>query len=332
MAEVTAGTKRRARKARYKVKFESLLQEYKNVLIIGVDNVGSNQLQKIRIALRGKAVVIMGKNTLMRKLLRDNIERNPKLESLLPYVIGNMGLVFTNEDMSSLRTVITSFKVPAAAKTGVTAPDDVFVPPGPTGLDPGQTAFFQALNIATKIARGAIEIINEVHLIKKGDKVTSSAVALLAKLDIKPFFYGVLVIGVYEDGAIFPVAVLDITPDDILQKFLNGVSQLTALSLAAGWPSQLTLPHYFANGFKKLLALSLAGVYSFKEADEFSKKAASAPKVAAPQVDKGDKGGKGGKDDKGGKGGKDDKAKEKAKPKEEEPEPEEEVGVGGLFD
>jgi large subunit ribosomal protein LP0 len=327
MAEVTAGTKRRARKARYKVKFESLLQEYKNVLIIGVDNVGSNQLQKIRIALRGKAVVIMGKNTLMRKLLRDNIERNPKLESLLPYVIGNMGLVFTNEDMSSLRTVITSFKVPAAAKTGVTAPDDVFVPPGPTGLDPGQTAFFQALNIATKIARGAIEIINEVHLIKKGDKVTSSAVALLAKLDIKPFFYGVIVIGVYEDGAIFPVAVLDITPDDILQKFLNGVSQLTALSLATGWPSQLTLPHYFANGFKKLLALSLAGVYSFKEADEFGKKAASAPKVAAPAVDKGGK-----KDDKGGKGGKDDKAKEKAKPKEEEPEPEEEVGVGGLFD
>jgi large subunit ribosomal protein LP0 len=329
MAEVTAGTKRRARKARYKVKFESLIHEYKNVLIIGVDNVGSNQLQKIRIALRGKAVVIMGKNTLMRKLIRDNLERNPKLEALLPYVVGNMGLVFTNEDMSQLRTVITSFKVPAAAKTGVTAPDDVFVPAGPTGMDPGQTAFFQALNIATKIARGAIEIINEVHLIKKGDKVTSSSVALLSKLDIKPFFYGVIVHGVYEDGAIFPVAVLDITPEDIMAKFLNGVSQLTALSLAAGWPSQLTLPHYFANGFKKLLALSLAGVYSFKEADEFSKKAAAAPKVAAAPAPKADdkKGGK--PDDKKGAPKEDKKKKEEEKPAEEE---EEGVGVGGLFD
>jgi len=326
--EVTAGTKRRARKARYKVKFESLIHDYKNVMIIGVDNVGSNQLQKIRIALRGKAIIIMGKNTLMRKLIRDNMERNPKLESLLPYVIGNMGLVFTNEEMSSLRTVITSFKVPASAKTGVTAPDDVFVPPGPTGLDPGQTAFFQALNIATKIARGAIEIINEVHLIKKGDKVTSSAVALLAKLDIKPFFYGVVVIGVYEDGSIFPVSILDITPDDILQKFLNGVGQLTALSLATGWPSQLTLPHYFANGFKKLLALSLAGVYSFKEADEFGKKAASAPKVAAAPA-KADGGKK--EDAKGGKGG-DKKKKEEEKPKEAEPEEEEGPGMGGLFD
>jgi large subunit ribosomal protein LP0 len=328
--EVTAGTKRRARKARYKVKFESLIHDYKNVMIIGVDNVGSNQLQKIRIALRGKAVIIMGKNTLMRKLIRDNMERNPKLEALLPYVIGNMGLVFTNEEMSSLRTVITSFKVPASAKTGVTAPDDVFVPPGPTGLDPGQTAFFQALNIATKIARGAIEIINEVHLIKKGDKVTSSAVALLAKLDIKPFFYGVVVIGVYEDGNIFPISVLDITPNDILQKFLNGVGQLTALSLATGWPSQLTLPHYFANGFKKLLALSLAGVYSFKEADEFGKKAASAPKVAAAAPAKAE-GGKKGDDAKGGKGDK-GKKKEEEKPKEAEPEEEEGPGMGGLFD
>jgi len=326
MAEqLTAGQKRRARKARYKVKFEQLIHEYKNVLIIGVDNVGSNQLQKIRIALRGKAVVIMGKNTMMRKLIRDNLEKNPKLEALLPYIIGNMGMVFTNEDMSQLRTVITSFKVPAGAKTGVTAPDDVFVPAGPTGMDPGQTAFFQALNIATKIARGAIEIINEVHLIKKGDKVTSSAVALLSKLDIKPFFYGVVVHGVYEDGSIFPVAVLDITQDDILAKFLNGVSQLTALSLAAGWPSQLTLPHYFANGFKKLLALSLAGVYSFKEADEFSKKAAAAPKVVAAAPAKAD--------DK--KGGKDDKKKEDKKKKEEEEKPaeeEEDGGVGGLFD
>jgi large subunit ribosomal protein LP0 len=327
MAEVTAGTKRRARKARYKTKFEQLIHEYKNVLIIGVDNVGSNQLQKIRIALRGKAVVIMGKNTLMRKLLRDNIEKKPQLESLLPYVIGNMGLVFTNEDMGPLRTVITSFKVPAAAKTGTVAPDDVFVPPGPTGLDPGQTAFFQALNIATKIARGAIEIINEVHLIKKGDKVTSSAVALLSKLDIKPFFYGVIVIGVYEDGAIFPVSILDITPEDILQKFLNGVAQLTALSLAAGWPSQLTLPHYFANAFKKLLALHFAGVYTFKEAEELGKKAASAPKVVAAPAKGDDK--KGGKDDKKG-GKKEDKKKEEEKPAEEEEDAG--PGMGGLFD
>jgi len=59
--EQTAGQKRKERKKRYKVKFERALQEYKNVLVVTVDNVGSLQLQKIRIALRGSAEIVMGK-------------------------------------------------------------------------------------------------------------------------------------------------------------------------------------------------------------------------------------------------------------------------------
>jgi large subunit ribosomal protein LP0 len=319
--ELTAGQKRKARKGKYKEKFEACLRDYKNVMVIGVDNVGSNQLQKIRGALRGKAVVVMGKNTLMRKLIRDNIEKNAKLEKLLEFVVGNMGFIFTNLDMAPIRSVVTEYKVPAAAKSGTLAPADVFVPAGPTGLDPGQTAFFQALNIGTKIARGSIEIINEVHLIKKGDKVTSSAVALLNKLDIKPFFFGVVVSGIYEDGSVYPVAVLDITPEDILKKFFGGVSKLKALSLVVGWPSQLTIGHYFANAFKKLLAIALSTAYSFKQSEDFAKKAASAPKAAAPAA------AAGGKDDKKGK--KDDKPAKDEKPAEEE---EDVGGVGGLFD
>jgi len=319
--ELTAGQKRKIRKTKYKAKFEKLLVDYKNVMVIGVDNVGSNQLQKIRTALRGKAVVIMGKNTLMRKLLRDNIASNPKLEKLLEFVVGNMGFIFTNGDLSPIRSIVTEYKVPAAAKSGVIAPSDVFVPAGATGLDPGQTAFFQALNIPTKIAKGSIEIINEVHLLRKGDKVTSSAVALLNKLDIKPFFYGVQVFSIYEDGSVYPVAILDITPDDILQKFFAGVSKLTALSLSIGWPSQLTIGHYFASAFKKLASLSLATTYTFKQLDDLQKKASSGPKTSAPQD-----GAKGGKD-----GGK-KKEEEKKKVEEEAPAEEEEVGVGGLFD
>jgi len=162
-------------------------------LFVGIDNVGSYQMQKIRLALRGKAVLLMGKNTLMRMVIREAIPQNPKLEGLLPFIKGNMGLVFTNGDLTFVRNTIVTNKVPAAAKSGTTAPTDVFVPAGPTGLDPGQTNFFQALNIPTKIVRGSIEIASEVHLIKKGDKVTSSAVALLSKLELKPFFYGVTV-------------------------------------------------------------------------------------------------------------------------------------------
>ena len=78
----------------------------------------------------------------------------------------------------------------APARSGTVAPCDVIVPAGPTGCDPGQTAFFQALAIPTKIAKGQIEIISDVKLITLGEKVGSSEAALLQKLNIKPFSYG----------------------------------------------------------------------------------------------------------------------------------------------
>jgi len=318
--EATAGQKRKERKKRYKSKLEAAIQEYKNVLVVTVDNVGSFQLQKIRIALRGTAEILMGKNTLMRKVMREQIASNPKLENLLPQIRGNMGLIFTNGDLSKVRTLVTSNKVPAAAKSGTMAPSDVFVPAGPTGLDPGQTSFFQALNISTKIARGSIEISNDVHLIKKGDKVTSSAVALLSKLDMKPFFYGCMVKSVYENGSVYPAEILDITNDDLLAKFFGGVRRIAAIGLAIGYPTEASIGHNIANGFKKLLALSATSGYQFKEAEAFFSKAAAAPAPTEKKEEKAPAA--------GGAGGK------KKEEKKEEPEEEEDVaggGFGGMF-
>jgi len=35
-------------------------------------------MQKVRIALRGKAIMIMGKNTLMRMIIREKMAANPR--------------------------------------------------------------------------------------------------------------------------------------------------------------------------------------------------------------------------------------------------------------
>jgi large subunit ribosomal protein LP0 len=313
-------SKRKIRKESLKSKLDKLLNEYKNILICTVDNVGSNQMQKVRMALRGKAVLLMGKNTIMRKVIREHIGNNPRLEALLPHVWGNIGFVFTNEkDIKSIRDTILKNKVPAAAKSGTMAPIDVFVPPGPTGLDPGQTGFFQALNIATKIARGSIEIINTVHLIKKGDKVTSSHVALLSKLSILPFFYGIQVIKVYEDGAVFDSTVLDLAQADLYAKFFNGVRKIAAISLAIGYPTIASLPTILSNGFRKVLAISMVTDYDFAEAKAFKAMMASGAAAAAAAPEK--------------KENKDAKPKAEEKPKEEPKEEEDDdIGIaGGLF-
>jgi len=264
-------SKKRVRKEAYAEKLKQLLNEYKNVLICSIDNVGSNQMQKVRIALREQAVLLMGKNTVMRKVIRQEGEKNAKVLALLEVLVGNVGFVFTNGDLNELRNTIQSHKVPAAAKSGTLAPMDVVVPPGPTGLDPGQTGFFQALQINTKIVRGSIEIQNPVSLIKAGDKISSSHVALLAKLNIRPFHYGIKVTHAYEDGAVYEAKLLDLSHDDLLEKFFRGVRNVAALSLAVHQPTLASIPHIFANATKNLIAISLATDYTFKESEPFKK-------------------------------------------------------------
>uniref|UniRef100_A0A8D0P838 Large ribosomal subunit protein uL10 n=1 Tax=Sus scrofa TaxID=9823 RepID=A0A8D0P838_PIG len=146
-------------KSNYFLKIIQLLDDYPKCFIVGADNVGSKQMQQIRMSLRGKAVVLTGKNTMMRKAIRGHLENNPALEKLLPHIRGNVGFVFTKEDLTEIRDMLLANKVPAAARAGAIAPCEVTVPAQNTGLGPEKTSFFQALGITTKISRGTIEIL-----------------------------------------------------------------------------------------------------------------------------------------------------------------------------
>lgn len=97
---------------------------------------------------------------------------------LLPQVVGNVGFVFTNQDLTEIRDALLSNKKEAPAKAGAIAPLDVFVPAGNTGMGPEKTSFFQALAIPTKITKGTIEILSDVHLVKKDEKVQCHIVIL----------------------------------------------------------------------------------------------------------------------------------------------------------
>ncbi|MCI83468.1 60S acidic ribosomal protein P0, partial [Trifolium medium] len=55
------------KKQNYDTKLCQLLDEFTQILVVNADNVGSNQLQSIRSGLRGDSVVLMGKNTMMKR-------------------------------------------------------------------------------------------------------------------------------------------------------------------------------------------------------------------------------------------------------------------------
>jgi len=279
---------RSAWKSKYFDKMSQLLDDYPKCFIVGADNVGSRQMQKIRIALRGNGIVLMGKNTMMRKAIRGHLENNGALEKLLPFIKGNVGLVFTKGDLPDVRKIIEGNKVAAPAKAGALATVDVTVPAQCTTLGPEKTSFFQALAIQTKITKGTIEILNDVKLIKLGEKVGASEATLLNMLNISPFTYGLQIEMVYDSGTVFDLAILDITDDDIRKRFLEGVRNISSVSLAINYPTLVSVPHSVINAFKNLLAIAVATDIEFKEAQsakEFvkdpSKFVVAAPVAAA---------------------------------------------------
>lgn len=223
-------------------------------------------MQSIRMSLRGTAVVLMGKNTMMRKAIRGHIENNAALDKILPHIRGNVGFVFTKGDLGEVRDKLVDSKVRAPARAGAIAPCPVVIPAQNTGLGPEKTSFFQALSIPTKISKGTIEIINDVPILKIGDKVGASEATLLNMLNISPFSYGLLIEQVYDSGSIFSPDILDIKPEDLRAKFQQGVANVAAVSLSIGYPTLASVPHSIANGFKNLLALAAVTDVDFKEA------------------------------------------------------------------
>jgi len=255
-------------KANYFQKLEDAIRNNSKFLLVNADNVTSKQFAQIRQNTRGRAQIVMGKNTMMKKVIAGLLSEFPEYEAVQNKLVENVGFVFTNEDLKTIRDVVLENKIAAPARAGAIAPVSVTVPAQNTGLGPEKTSFFQALSIQTKIARGTIEIVSDVPLLKEGDKVGMSEATLLNMLKIFPFSYGLRAVACFEEGSLFDPEILDITEDDIRAKFMAGVNRVAAASLQIGYPTVVSAPHSIANGLKKLLAVAAATDITFPAAEK----------------------------------------------------------------
>jgi len=260
------------KKAAYIERVKVILGTYTKFFVVTVANVGSKAMQTTRFQMRGTAEMLMGKKTLLRKALSLFLEENPGhlMAAIEPYMYGNTGFVFTNGDLGAVRDLIYANKIPAPARAGAIAPTDVVVPAGGTGCDPGQTSFFQVLQIPTKIVKGQIEITTQVALVKAGDKVGASEAALLDKLNIQPFEFGLIIVDVFDNGSIFGVAILDIDDATLTARFSTALRAVAAISLTIGFPTCVAIPHVIGKSFKDLVAV-MVGLdnYTFAQGEPY---------------------------------------------------------------
>jgi large subunit ribosomal protein LP0 len=160
-------TDKKQKKNEFIRRFYELLSKYDSIALCTLDNVGSLQLQQIRRSLGTHNILVIGKNTVVRRAVelkaadlpadekydwfRQFGAPKPQLNSLIPHLKNKIGYIFHNDPIFQLKPKIESFVVPAPARVGTIAQRDVVVPPGPTGMDPSQINFFHALSISTKI-------------------------------------------------------------------------------------------------------------------------------------------------------------------------------------
>jgi len=188
-------------------------------------------------------------------------------------------------------------------------------------MEPTKTSFFQALNIPTRITKGAVEITADFQILVPGQKVGNSEAALLQLLSMKPFSYGLSVTQIYDDGVVYSSSVLDTSAQDMMKVLEQGITNVASLSLGANYATEASIPSLLTNAFKDLLAVSVATGVGFKESEQVleyiknpSKFASSAP---APKVEE--------KKEK-------PKVEEKKEKPKEEPKPESAGEIGfGLF-
>ncbi|KII70143.1 60S acidic ribosomal protein P0 [Thelohanellus kitauei] len=252
---------------------KALSESYTSMILFIVDNVCSNQLKKIRTLVKDKGELVMGKNTLFRKGLMASSQRT-KFERILYQVTGNVGILFTNRDIKEMKEMVESVTEMAPVKANMIAQCDVVVAKGPTSLPPDKTSFFQALNISTMIVKANIQIMSDINLLKKGQKVGASEAALMKMLDMRPFSYMMQTKYVCDDGMAYPPEVLDLQQSDILDIFKNVVSDVACISLAASYPIKASIPHIIQNAMQELVAICVEADISNEYVDKLVQSAA----------------------------------------------------------
>lgn len=217
-------SKRKIRNRRViKLLCESFLK-YNQFMFVDLNNVSNAQIQKARIAIQKSeqpGEFVIGKNTIVMKAIKwltsepekgskefedhSKWKRRPELKNLAKIIQGNTGIIFSDIDYSSVKETIEKEELRVDAKVGAISPCDVFIPPGPTTIDVGKIAVFQKLNVQTKSVRNTLEILKEIHVIKKNEKVTAAGAELCRLLQIKPFVYRLEMRKVWLNGIIIVI-------------------------------------------------------------------------------------------------------------------------------
>ncbi|NMB78649.1 MAG: 50S ribosomal protein L10 [Methanomicrobiales archaeon] len=212
------------------------VKEYKLIGLVDMYGIPAQQVQQIRRNLRGKAVIKVTRNTLIKHAFE---EIGGDVKNLSKYISGHSAIIFTNDNPFKLYKQLEKTKTKMAAKAGEKAPEDIVVPGGPTSFKPGPiVGELQQAGIPAAIEAGKVKIKETKTVVKKGAVISAKLATALAKLDIKPMDVGLLLQAAFHEGSVYEPSVLAVDETVVLGQIALASRQATALSLEAAIPTK----------------------------------------------------------------------------------------------
>jgi large subunit ribosomal protein L10 len=233
----------------------AFLERYDSVGIVDVAGIPSRQLQSMRRGLHGSAEIRMSRNTLTVRALE---EVSDGLEELTDYVSGQVAFVGTNDNPFGLYQQLEASKTPAPISAGEIAPNDIVIPEGDTGVDPGPfVGELQQVGAAARIMDGSIHVTEDSKVLEAGEPVSEELEGVLAELGIEPKEVGLDLRGVFSDGVRFEPDELAIDIEEYRSDVAAAASAARNLSVNAAFPTAETVPTLLANAAGDAKALGV---------------------------------------------------------------------------
>jgi large subunit ribosomal protein L10 len=235
-------------------------KSYKLIGLVDIYGIPAQQVQQIRRNLRGKAVIKVTRNTLIRHAFN---EIGGDVKNLSKYISGHSAIIFTNDNPFKLFRQLEKTKTKMAAKAGEKAPEDIVVASGPTSFKPGPiVGELQQAGIPAAIEGGKVKIRETKTVVKKGGVISAKLAAIMVKLDIKPRDVGVILQAAFHDGSIYEPSVLAIDETVILGQIALAGRQALALSLEAAIPTKDSMDALLTKAVRDARGLAVeASVY-----------------------------------------------------------------------
>ena len=243
-------------------KVKQMISGYSVVGMLNMHALPAKQLQKIRKALAGRAVIKMSNKNIVKK----SFEGSEQLKKLDEYVKGEVALLLTNENPFKLYKYLSENKTPAQAKAGDIAPKDIIIQKGSTGIPPGPAiSTLQKAGLKTTVQDGKIAVADDKVICRSGEKITADMVGAFSLLKMEPMEIGLDLVAVLESGVIYDKSVLAVDQKQYLNKLEKAIQQAINLSINADYPTPLTVKTMIQKSFLEAKAVAIAAAVLEKD-------------------------------------------------------------------